>query len=191
MSVDTNNLTVLLRQWAQGDRSVEDEVFEIVEPELRRIARRLLRREPGQSMESVDLVNEVYMRILKARNQDWRDRGHFYALMARMMRRYLIDRARARPKVIIHALEDVANWLPGQGNDLGLVLTIDRLLTDLEKESPELCQVVELKFFLGLGDREAAQALRVSERTFQRRWLDAKVWLAKRLGVSNAAKHSG
>lgn len=191
MSDQVAHLTLLLRQWGAGDRNVENELFEIVAPDLRRIARALLRREAGQSLQSMDLVNEVYMRILKARNQDWRDRGHFYALIARMMRNYLIDRARTRPKVKIDSIDGIAKWLPGRGNDLHLILTIDQLLNELEKEDPELCKVVEIRFFLGLNNLEAAEVLEIAERTVDRRWKDAKEWLAKRLSVTHAATNAG
>jgi RNA polymerase sigma factor (TIGR02999 family) len=192
MGESPDNLTVLLRQWAAGDRQVENELFEIVALDLRRIARALLRREtPGQSMQSMELVNEAYMRIVNARNQDWRDRRHFFALTARMMRRFLIDKFRARPKARVLPLDDLEMILPGHRNDPDLAITIDRLLNELEKENPELCVAVEMKFFLGLTDSEAAEILDVSERTFQRRWLDARIWLLERLGVARAAKQSG
>ena len=188
MSDKTSNLTVLLQRWAEGDRAVENEFFDVVVPDLRKIARALLRREPGRSLQSMDLVNEVYLRIAKNPKQEWRDRGHFYALMARMMRRYLIDRARARPKAKFEPIDVVEHWLSAERNDLTLILTIDQQLTELEKEDPELVTVVELKFFLGLTDGEAAKILGIAERTVQRRWLDAKVRLAKGLSVSHAAK---
>lgn len=191
MSDDEQNLTVLLRQWGAGDRNVENELFEVVAPDLRRIARALLRRETERSLQSMDLVNEVYVRISKARGQDWRDRGHFYALMARMMRRYLIDRARARPRAKAEPIGGFEGVLPGKGNDLQLMLTIDQLLDGLEKEAPETCKIVEMKFFLGLTNPETAQVLAISERTVERRWLDAKVWLAKRLSISHAATNAG
>lgn len=191
MSDEPQSLTVLLRQWGAGDRNVENELFEVVAPDLRRIARALLRRETERSLQSMDLVNEVYVRISKARGQDWRDRGHFYALMARMMRRYLIDRARARPRVKTDSIGGFEGVLAGKGNDLQLMLTIDQLLDGLEKEAPETCKIVEMKFFLGLTNPETAEVLAISERTVERRWLDAKVWLAKRLSISHAATNAG
>lgn len=188
---ESKNLTVLLREWGEGDRGAENELFALVEPDLRRIARAQLRRETRPSLQSIDLVNEVYLRIAKTRRQDWRDRHHFFALMARMMRRYLIDRARARPKAIFTPVDGLADVLSGDGNDLALLLTIDRLLTELEKVNPEWCTVVELKFFLGLTDKEGSEVLKVPERTFQRRWETANDWLKQRFVDEGAAKKSG
>jgi RNA polymerase sigma-70 factor (ECF subfamily) len=178
---EPSNLTLLLRQWGEGNSGVENDLFLILEPDLRRIASSLLRREqPGRSLQTVDLVNEVYIRLSKAREQDWRDRQHFFAFIARMMRRHLIDRARARPKAQAVGLEGLEAILPATRNDLDLAITIDRLLKEMEIVNPVWCTIVELKFFMGLTDAATAKVLKRKERTVQRMWSDARIWLFER-----------
>lgn len=185
------DFTVLLRQWAEGDRSVEPELFEIAYPRLRRIAAALLRREAnGHSLQSVDLVNQIYLRLNKAAAQNWRDRQHFFAFTGRMMRRYLIDHARARPDAKFVMLDGMEGLLKVHGNSLNLAITIDQLLEELGEENREWCTIVELKYFLGLTDESAAQIMKMPERTLQRKWRDARKWLFLRLEHRSARKHA-
>ena len=137
-------------------------------------------------------MNEAFLRLAAAKNIDWHDRGHFLALAARVMRRHLIDHARARPDVHFMALEGLPEYVLSNHTKLELVVAVDELLDELGKESPQRRAVVELKFFLGLTDNEAADALNLTLHTFQREWYRARRWLFERLSakkwnaVSNA-----
>src|ERR1700719_2624506 len=156
----TGDITSLLHKWREGSRSAENELFALVLPNLRRLAHHLMKGErKGHSLQATELVDQIYFRLVAAKNRDWRNRQHFYAIAARAMRRYLIDHARARPDGEFVALEGIKDILPADSGKLDLALSVDRLLDQLEKTKPDWCMLVEMKFFLGLTDEEAAETL--------------------------------
>jgi RNA polymerase sigma factor (TIGR02999 family) len=172
------DITELLQRWRTGDREAENELFVSVFPKLRRLARYVLKGErKGYSLQPTELIDQLYLRLVKAKDRDWRNRAHFFAIAGRVMRRYLVDRARARPNVVFVGLEDVQESPAAHGQKLELALTVDRLLDQLEETNPEWCRVVEVKYFLGLTDEEAAEALGLKLRTMQRMWFEARQWL--------------
>ena len=183
MEGDPGEITALLQQWRSGDRVAESKLFELLMPDLRKIARNCFRGErPGHTLQPTALVNEAFFRLAKAKNIDWQDRGHFFALAARVMRRYLIDHARSQPSVIFLPMEGLPERIRGSGRTpLEFTIAIDTLLDELEKESQQRRAVVELKFFLGLTDEEVAEALSLTLRTVQRDWHRARRWLFERL----------
>jgi RNA polymerase sigma-70 factor (ECF subfamily) len=177
-------ITVLLQKWRTGDPHADSRLFELLMPDLRKIANRCFRRErAGHTLQPTALVNEAFLRLAHAKNIDWRDRGHFFALAARIMRRYLIDHARSRPSIDFLPMEGVPEHILGEHTKLELAVSVDTLLDALEKESHQQRAVVELKFFLGLTDVEAAEALNLTLHTFQREWYRARKWLFTRLSV--------
>jgi DNA-directed RNA polymerase specialized sigma24 family protein len=107
------------------------------------------------------------------------------------MRRYLIDHARGRPDAEFIALEGIENLLPASSDKLELAVTVDRLLEELAKTKPEWCTLVEVKYFLGLTDEEAAETLGLKVRTMQRMWRDARQWLFERMESGDAKKGVG
>jgi len=183
MDPSAGEITKLLKQWGTGDREVEPELFELVLPDLHRLAQSMMRRErPDNSLQATALLNETYFRLVNARERDWENRRHFFAIAARAMRRLLIDHARARPagaKIPVDALGDL---LRGRDELLEQAVAISTLLDELETTHPDWCLVIELKFFLGLTDDEAAQATGLSVRTLQRQYGDARRWLYERMG---------
>jgi RNA polymerase sigma factor (TIGR02999 family) len=186
MGAETPDVTRLLHEWSAGNRTAENELFALVMPDLRRVAGYLIRGErKGHSLQATELVNQIYVRLVAARNQNWENRRHFFAIAGRAMRRHLIDHARARPEVDFTTLTGEI-LIPPAGASLNLALTIDMLLGRMEQVDRNWCQVVEVKYFLGLTDEEAADALDISLRTLQRRWRDARQWLFERLGPENA-----
>jgi RNA polymerase sigma-70 factor (ECF subfamily) len=186
MAGDPGEVTRLLQQWRTGDQQAESRLFELLMPDLRKIAGRCFRGErPGHTLQATVLVNEAFVRLARAKNIDWRDRGHFFALAARIMRRYLIDYARSRPSVEFLPMEGFPERILGVHTPLELAITIDVLLNELEKESPQRRTVVELKFFLGMTDEEAADALSLSLHTLQREWYRARRWLFQRLDAES------
>jgi RNA polymerase sigma factor (TIGR02999 family) len=176
------DITRLLQQWREGDRDAESHLFELLMPDLRKIADRYFRNErKNHTLQPTALINEAFLRLVRAKNIEWNDRGHFFAIAATIMRRYLIDYARARPAVELLPMEGVPDRVLGTYNRLELAVAVDALLDELEQESPQRRSIVELKFFLGLTDEEAAQALNLTLHTLQREWARSRRWLFERL----------
>ncbi|MDZ4798356.1 MAG: ECF-type sigma factor [Bryobacteraceae bacterium] len=183
MDATAGEVTELLRAWSAGDRNVESRLFELVLPDLRRLAQSFLRREsPDHSLQATALLNEAYMRLVGARERDWQGRKHFYAITARVMRRLLIDHARGRRRAEFVDMEGIEDMLRGRDVQLEQAIAVDSVLDELEAVHPEMCHIVELRFFLGLTEEEAAEALGLPVRTAQRRYSDARKWLFERLG---------
>jgi RNA polymerase sigma factor (TIGR02999 family) len=154
---------------------------------LRRLAHYLMQRErKDHSLEATELVDQIYFRLVAAKERDWQSRKHFFAIAARAMRRYLIDHARGRPSAEFLALEGLENVLPADSGKIDLAVTVDRLLDELAETKPEWSMLVEMKFFLGLTDDEAAEAMGVKLRTMQRTWSDARRWLYTRMEPGHA-----
>jgi RNA polymerase sigma factor (TIGR02999 family) len=175
-------ITQLLREWREGNREAEDQLFAQVGPDLRRLAHYMMKGErQGHTMQATELVDEIYLKLVAAKDRDWRSRAHFFAIAARAMRRHLIDYARARPKAGFVALDDVQAGLHVDTAKLDEAITLNRLLDELEQVHPEWCQVVDVKYFLGMTDEEAAGALGIKLRTLQRIWFEARSWLFEKM----------
>jgi RNA polymerase sigma factor (TIGR02999 family) len=187
MGTPEGEVTRLLHAWGGGDRSVEDRLFELVLPDLRKLAEGMMRRErPDHSLQPTALLNEAYCRLLTARERDWRNRSHFFAIAARAMRRLLIDHARGRPKGARIPIDGLQEFLRGRDEQLDLALAIDSLLDDMSPAHANWCSIVELKFFLGFTDEEAAEALGMPLRSMQRQFGDARRWLYEKLKACQA-----
>ncbi len=188
----TGDITQLLQKWREGSRDAENELFGLVLPKLRGLAHYLMKGErKGHSLQPTELVDQIYLRLVAAKDRDWRNRGHFFAIAARAMRRYLIDHARGRPDAEFVALEGVKDFLPAQTAEVDQAIAVDRLLDELAEVNPEWCKLVEVKYFLGLTDEEAADVLGIKLRTMQRMWRDARQWLFERTDLGNAKKSAG
>jgi len=182
MAPEKGEITQLLQRWRSGDQEAESKIFEMLLPDLHRIAACCFRGErSGSSLQPTLLINEAFLRLAAAKHIDWQDRGHFLAMSARIMRRYLIRHARSRPSVVFLPMEGLPERVIGKRSKLEMAVAVDALLDDLAKESQQKRAVVELKFFLGLGDVEAAEALNLTLHTFQREWHRARNWLFERL----------
>ncbi len=178
-------VTLLLQAWKRGDRDAESRLFGILMPDLHRIAAACFRRErPGHTLQPTALINEAFLRLAASKGIDWNDRGHFLSFAARVMRRYLIDLARVRPDVPFIQMEGVSDRMLGTHSQLELATAIDLLLDELDAASQQQRAVVELKFFLGMSDSEAAKALGLTLHTLQREWYRARKWLFERLTSS-------
>jgi RNA polymerase sigma-70 factor (ECF subfamily) len=180
------DITVLLNRWSEGSREAENELFALVLPNLRGLARHFMRKErPDHSLQATELVNTIYFRMVAAKKRDWQNRKHFFAIAARAMRRYLIDHARGRPPAGLLPLDEFERFLPAHPGKLDLAITVDRLLDELAKSQPDWCMLVEMKYFLGLTDDEAAEAMNLKVRTMQRMWCDSRQWLFARMESAN------
>ncbi len=181
------DITHLLHEWRAGSREAENQLFTLVLPNLRKLAHYLMQRErKGHTLQATELVDQVYFRMVAAKERDWQNRKHFYAIAARAMRRHLIDHARGRPSAEFVALEGFENLLPAGSEKVDLAISVDRLLDELSETKPEWSMLVEMKFFLGLTDDEAAEAMGVKLRTMQRTWSDARRWLYTRMEPGDA-----
>ena len=180
------DVTTLLHAWADGDEGALEQLLPLVETALRRLARGYLRRErQGHTLEPTALVNEAFMRILDARNLRWNDRSHFMGIAARLMRRVLVDHARARTcqKRAFDAADVAVGEAVATSDATALdVIAVDRALEALAAVDPRKARVVELRFFGGLSVDETADVLHVSTDTIKRDWRLAKVWLSRELG---------
>jgi RNA polymerase sigma factor (TIGR02999 family) len=178
--------TALLLAWNRGELDARDALLAIVHEELRRLAGQHMKGErPGHTLQATALVNELYIRLIEVDRVQWQDRAHFFAMASRLMRRILVDaaratRARKRGSGMAMASFDEA-LLVAHEPDQDLV-AVDDALTALAAIDPRKCQVVEMRFFGGLTLDEAAAALNVSRDTVKRDWTMAKLWLLRELG---------
>jgi len=181
------DITALLHQWREGNREAENELFALVLPDLRRLAHYLMQGErKGHSLQATELVDQVYMRLVRAKDRDWHNRRHFYAIAGRAMRRNLIDHARGRPNADFVAIEGIQEILPAESIKIDVAITVDRLLDRLAAQNSDWCTLVELKYFLGLTDEQAADAMGMKLRTMQRMWLEVRKWLFEQMESGNA-----
>jgi RNA polymerase sigma factor (TIGR02999 family) len=180
----SDEITVLLRRAQSGDDATLEALLEFVYPELRALARACFRRErPDHVLQPTALVNEAYLRLVAHRHHDWRNRAHFFGAAAQIMRRILVDYARAGraqkrggDRV---ALSDIADPIAA-GRSVEMV-TLDEALDELEKLSARQARIVELRYFAGLSVAETADALGINARTVDRDWAAARTWLRRRV----------
>jgi RNA polymerase sigma factor (TIGR02999 family) len=181
-----NDVTRILSAIEQGDPQAAEQLLPLVYDELRKLAaQRLAQEKPGQTLQATALVHEAYLRLVDAnRSQNWNSRGHFFAAAAEAMRRIIIDRARDRRRLKRGAqsqrMELDLDRLPDEAPSEEL-LALDEALQRLEQDDPVSARLVKLRFFAGLGQGEAAEALQLPRRTADRHWAFARAWLYDRL----------
>jgi RNA polymerase sigma factor (TIGR02999 family) len=185
LEADQGDVTILLKAWGQGNEAALERLTPLVYDELRRMARRYARREKAEhSLQPTALVHEAYLRLVDARIAQWQDRVHFFAVSARVMRRILVDAARAKAAdkrggagIRVELNESIdASPLPDDQ-----ILRLDDALEALAKFDPRKAKVVELRFFGGLSVQETAEVIKVSEPTVLRDWKLARAWLAREM----------
>jgi RNA polymerase sigma factor (TIGR02999 family) len=180
-----NQITDLLLAWNAGDSQALAQLMPMVHDELQRLAHRYMAGErSGHPLQTTALVNEAYLRLIDSSRVKWRDRAHFFAVSAQLMRRILVDVARARNKLkrggdaVIVSLEEALDVSHEPGVDL---IAVDEALARLAVFDERKSKVVEMRFFGGLTVEETAEALNVSPITVMRDWDVAKVWLLREL----------
>lgn len=181
----SEGITELLLAWGNGQDAALDELLRVVQGELRRLARIYMYGErPGHSLQVTALVNEAYLRLIDSRRVQWQNRAHFFAISAQLMRRILLDSARARgyqkrgggvPKVTLD------EGLIGPVEKARDVIALDDALQSLSEMDARKGRVVELRFFGGLSVKETAEVLKVSPDTVLRDWRLAKAWLKREM----------
>jgi RNA polymerase sigma factor (TIGR02999 family) len=181
----TDAVSGLLRAWAQGDVRARDDLMPLVYGELRRRAARYLRHErPDHTLQPTALVHEAFVRLVGQDHVTWQNRAHFFGIAAQMMRRILVDHARAhqaakRPEAALRVAWDERVGVT-QPRDCELLL-LDQALEELSTRDPRQGRIVELRYFAGLSEEEAAEVLSISRTTVTREWRMAKAWLHRRL----------
>jgi len=181
----THEITKLLIAWGEGDEAALEKLTPLVYQELRRLAKRYMRREnTDHTLQATALVNEAYLRLIEQKNVRWQNRAHFFAISAQLMRRILVDMARARRyskrggDARRVPLDEALVVSKERGEDL---VALDDALQSLAVIDPRKSRVVELRFFGGLSVEETAELLKVSPDTVMRDWKMAKVWLHREL----------
>jgi RNA polymerase sigma factor (TIGR02999 family) len=181
----TQEITKLLVAWNQGDAEALEQLTPLVHAELHRLAKHYMAGErQGHILQTTALVNEAFMRLIDWRNVEWQNRAHFLGLAAQIMRRILVDFARARGRdkrggaALQVSLSEAANIAQEK---CAVVVALDDALRTLEKLDPRQARVVELRFFAGMSLEETAEALKVSLSTVRRDWNVAEAWLFREL----------
>lgn len=178
------DVSALLRAWSDGDQHALAQLTPIVYSELRRLARRYMKRErAGHSLQTTALVNEAYLRLVDYKRMHWQNRAHFLAVSAQAMRRILVDHARRRnvkrgADAERISLDAAAVICTDRSHDF---VSLDDALNTLAELAPRKAKVVELRFFGGLSVDETADVLHVSSITVMREWKSAKAWLYREL----------
>jgi RNA polymerase sigma factor (TIGR02999 family) len=186
----SQEITRLLLAWGQGDPVALETLMPLVYAELRKLARRYMNRQrPDHTLQTTALVNEAYLRLVDSSRVQWQDRAHFFAVSAQLMRRILVDFARAQGNLKRGggaeqlALDQAPEVSAERGPDL---IALDDALNALAAMNPRQSQIVELRYFGGLSEEETAEALKVSPRTVRRDWSLARVWLYRELSRKGA-----
>jgi RNA polymerase sigma-70 factor, ECF subfamily len=182
MGEETTSVTHLLKAWSGGDQAALGDLTPKVYLELRRMAAKYMRNErSADSLQATALVHEVFLRLVEVENINWQDRAHFFAVSANMMRRILVDRARARNmgkrgNGAVHVNLDEAPEIASGSRDREIV-AIDEALNELSQIDPRKARVIELRFFGGLSVQETAEVLKISPQSVLRDWKMARAWL--------------
>jgi RNA polymerase sigma-70 factor (ECF subfamily) len=185
---DSDDITLLLHRFQQGDSAAQSLLANAVQDELRLIAARHMRREKqGHTLQTTALVNEAYLKLVNIKGASWQDRAHFFAVAAQIMRRILVDHARH------HLAGKRGGGVDALPFDEALVFSVEKseqlvelddALKRLEALDPRASHVIELRFFGGLSVEESADVMKVSPRTVRREWTFARAWLRDQMGLS-------
>jgi RNA polymerase sigma-70 factor, ECF subfamily len=186
--IPAQEVTQLLQAWSEGDEHALERLMPLVYKELHRLARHYMFREsPGHTLQTSALVNEAYLRLVDAKNVNFKNRAHFFGVSAQLMRQILVDFARSRRSqkrggdAQVISLEGALMVSPAPRSDL---VALDDALKTLASIDPRRSRVVELRFFGGLSVEESAEVLRVSPETVMHDWKLAKAWLLRDLSVA-------
>lgn len=183
------SVTQLLLDWRNGNEAAFNQLMPLVYDELRRVARRHLNQESdGHSLQTSDLVNEAYLKLVNQQQVDWQNRAHFFAVAANIMRHLLVDHARTSRRakrggnvIRITLNEEITSKSVAEHEKKIDLLALDQALNRLAKFDLRKSRIVELRYFAGLSYEETAVVLGVSEITIKRDWLKARAWLFRTL----------
>jgi RNA polymerase sigma factor (TIGR02999 family) len=184
---DSQQITSLLVEWSNGNQTALDNLMPLVYDELRRIARRFMRRQAaGHTFQTTELIHEAYLKLARSEDQNWQNRAHFFGVAAQAMRHILVDYARSKQsrkrggwqeKI---TLEETAAVSFQRSDEL---VHLDDAMKQLEALDERKSRVVELKYFGGLTNEEIAEVLKISPETVKRDWRFSRTWLLRELTV--------
>ena len=184
-SPSQQEVTQLLGAWRGGDEGALEKLIPLVQPELHRLAHYYMSREhAGHTLQTTELLDEAYLRLVDDPNRNWQSRTHFIAAAAQLMRRIMVDHARERRSLkrgggaLKVTLDEAALVTDSRSEEL---LALDEALERLAAQDPRKSQIVELRYFGGLTVAETAEFLKVGQRTVEREWNMAKAWLYRAL----------
>lgn len=185
MAASKNQVTDLLQRWKSGDEEALERLTPLVYDQLHRLAHQYIRRERrGHTLQTSALVNEAYLRLVDYKRVDWQNRAHFFAVSAVVMRRVLVDYARQRTSDKRGGESyqvNLSDNLAFTSERAAELVALDEAIESLNQLYPRRSKVVELRYFGGLNNQEAAAVLKVSEATIERDWRFAKAWLYREL----------
>jgi RNA polymerase sigma factor (TIGR02999 family) len=176
-----SEITLVLQAIGRGEEHASQELLPLVYEQLRHLAAaRMAQEAPGQTLQATALVHEAWLRLVKDEEQTWENRAHFFGAAAEAMRRIVIENARRKSRVkrgggLVRVDISELNLADGTPDDK--ILMIDEALDALKAQQPEMGQLVVMKFFGGVTNKELAESLGVTDRTIERRWAFAKAWL--------------
>lgn len=193
--LSSHDVTQLLAAWGGGDEDAFARLAPVIHAELHRLARGYLARErPGHTLQPTALVNEAYVRLINWKDARFENRAHFFGVSAQLMRRILVDFARARPRAQgggeVRRVELEEALVVGASRDADLV-ALDEALDALAKFDERKAKIVEMRFFGGMSVEETAEALKISGVTVMREWAKAKAWLYRELNAGEDAGRRG
>jgi RNA polymerase sigma-70 factor (ECF subfamily) len=181
----SQEITQLLLAWSDGDQAALEKLTPLVYAELHRLAKGyMLGERPGHTLQTTALINEAYLRLIDWKNVRWQSRAHFFGVAAQVMRRILVDFARARRYTKRGggaqqvSLDEAVTIYEDRSAEF---IALDEALESLAEIDPRKSQIVELRFFGGLSAKETAEVLKVSQRTVEREWNVARTWLYREL----------
>ncbi len=181
-------VTELLDAWSAGDTGAFEDLLPLIVDDLRRIAQNQMQHEaPGHTLEATAVVNELYLELVGRRSVHWQSRAQFFATMAQLIRRILVDHARRRAARrkggdVVYVTLDRAADFPAAAGDAGIdLLALDQALDRLAEMDPRQARIVEMRFFAGMTLSETAGHLEVSTMTVKRDWRSARLWLLSEL----------
>lgn len=190
MTASSHEITRLLDEWNNGDKSAFDELIQLVYAELRQMAHRFMNREkPGHTLQTTALINEVYLKLMGQQSKNIQTKAHFFGVAAHAMRNILVDYARSKKarkhgggekKISLDEALTISNERAAE------IVALDAALNELFKIEPRKCRVVELRYFGGLSVEETARVLSTSTSTVTRDWSMAKAWLHRELNKNLA-----
>ena len=176
------DVSILLQEWNDGDRSALDRLMPLIYNELRRLAHNFLNKEGSDSVQTTELVHEAFFKLTKQHSVSWQNRAHFFAIASQAMRRILIDVARERHAVKRDAVKVPLDEAPPLSVSINEdLIALDLALRELEEFDPQQSRIVEMRYFGGLTIEETAEALSISPATIKREWAIARTWLYRKI----------
>ncbi len=189
LNAASQQITLLLNDWSQGNEVALEQLMPLVYEELRRMARRYMRREHlGHTFQTTDLIHEAYLKIAKQEDQNWQNRAHFFGVAAQAMRHILVDYARSKNSLKRGGLAEKVTLeenLVASANRSEEIVALDDALKQLAALDERKSRVVEMKFFGGLNMEEIAEVLKISPETVKRDWKFARNWLLRELAANS------